>query len=937
MRKISKYENFYLQSVGIKNQNKKKEFQELTNQVFESKVRKGSSLDLVDVLLEKEAYKDGRLNESFSHYLTDEQFKKELRFNSCAGLISEGISDLKSQSLKYLEKRGLSTKELELVDRNFDILYLGDERLLEGFLKWVGTALATALSPVIDYILKPGWEALKFVGTKMFGEEVMKKIEKMGQDLINKITGAFDNLDKKFQNVLDKTWSGIKSIAQRIGDFLKSFWELCKKVFNKIWEFIKSAAKGAMSVVTNNPKLKKLRTMLDTAEPSQNESADSGSLDSEISTFSGHIKMLFGMFNNGPAASENQKSSIDSSASQTFNPDGNTEVKVEEKNSVSFGKQVNFICDSLLWELKTNKNFTAEDLVNMNESKVYESSEGGASLASVRKEGPTGELAVDLYRELDGVGGIFSNKEKQANQIVETLNRSVKNAKEKNIDFKEVVKHVEELFKSLRKKRVAKWSLDKFGDYEDGENQLKVQKVLKETGFLYDPYIDMDDKQKIESKKFWEELGRGSGRTENLIKMMKNWTSDDYQKYDKQAKFKLKSGLIKKTKVGDPSLSVAIRSELEQVSSIGLESNLEIQKFLFEEKGRKNLPEDFSVDAKLKASDETKDFWRKFAKIWNGDKNSNELEGLLTSIEDPKVYDELDNICRQELGFSLKKKIKDEFSGMFTKGESKESVERIIKHFEQEKFGETNLKSEEAAEESGFIKKWCQSAVTFLISPFGKILEVVSENLGKLLACLPGAFFYSFQTLLSTFKALPLLLGVLVGIGIDSYCTYKGIKSLGGHNAGEAHAEPEGFLAIIGARITHGAEAIGVISKHESVSTEESTEMTRKPIIKKYDQFINESKDKTLNESSEGESKGFQWGTLAVLGTGLLMAYVANLFTVAFPPVGVALEMISVLLLTLHLLDLLREFSPKWFGEKSRMSVVTTPVHKIMSSIGMGH
>ena len=113
--------------------------------------------------------------------------------------------------------------------------------------------------------------------------------------------------------------------------------------------------------------------------------------------------------------------------------------------------------------------------------------------------------------------------------------------------------------------------------------------------------------------------------------------------------------------------------------------------------------------------------------------------------------------------------------------------------------------------------------------------------------------------------------------------------------------------------------------------------MTRKPIIKKYDQFINESKDKTLNESSEGESKGFQWGTLAVLGTGLLMAYVANLFTVAFPPVGVALEMISVLLLTLHLLDLLREFSPKWFGEKSRMSVVTTPVHKIMSSIGMGH
>ena len=936
MSKINRYKDFYLHSKLISNQNKNKQIQEFSNQIFESKVRKGGNLDLIDVLLEKEAYKEGKLNESFSTYLKDEKFKQELRFNSCAGLVSEGLEDLKSQSLTYLKERGTTERELELVDKNFDILYLGDDRLLEGFLKWVGSALATALSPVIDYILKPGWEALKFVGTKMFGEEVMKKIEQMGQNLINKITGAFDKLDQKFQNVLDKTWSGIKSIAQRIGDFLKSFWELCKKVFNKIWEFIKSGAKGAMSVVSNNPKLTKLKNTLATAEPSQNESAESGAIDTEITTYSYHLKLLFGLFNNGPAANENQKSAIDSSANKTFNPDGNTEVKVEENQS-SFGKQVNFICDSLLWELKTNKNFTAEDLVNMNESKIYESSEGGASLESVRKEGPAGEKAVELYRSLDSVGGLLTRKEKQANKVIEVINKATDNIKRDNIDLKEVVKHVEELFKSLRKEKVAKWALDKFGDYEDGENQLKVQNALKEAGFLYDPYIDLDDKQKEQSKKFWKELSSASARTENLISMMKNWTSTDYQRYDKQAKFKLKTGVIKKTKVGDPSLSVAIRSELEPYP----ESNSEMQKFLFEEKDKKNLPEDFSVDAKLKASDETKDVWRKFAKIWNGDKNSNELEALLTSIEDPKVYDELDNICRQELGFSLKKKIKDEFSGMFTKSSSKEAVERIIKHFGQEKFGETNLKSEEAAEESGFIKKWLQSAVTFLISPFGKIMEFIGERIGKLLSFFPGFFFFSRQTLLNTFKALPLLLGVIAGIGIDSYCAYKGIKSLGGHNAGEEHAKPEGFFGIIGARVTHGSEAIGVISKHESVSTEESTEMTKKPIIKKYDQFINESKNQIINESSKveakEESKGFQWGTIAVLGTGFLMSYAANLFTVAFPQVGVALEFISVLLLTLHLLDLLREFSPKWFGEKSRMSVVTTPVHKFMTAIGMSH
>ena len=229
MSKINRYKDFYLHSKLISNQNKNKQIQEFSNQIFESKVRKGGNLDLIDVLLEKEAYKEGKLNESFSTYLKDEKFKQELRFNSCAGLVSEGLEDLKSQSLTYLKERGTTERELELVDKNFDILYLGDDRLLEGFLKWVGSALATALSPVIDYILKPGWEALKFVGTKMFGEEVMKKIEQMGQNLINKITGAFDKLDQKFQNVLDKTWSGIKSIAQRIGDFLKSFWELCKK------------------------------------------------------------------------------------------------------------------------------------------------------------------------------------------------------------------------------------------------------------------------------------------------------------------------------------------------------------------------------------------------------------------------------------------------------------------------------------------------------------------------------------------------------------------------------------------------------------------------------------------------------------------------------------------------------------------------------------
>lgn len=936
MSKLKRYNDFYLKSKGLSNQNKKTQLQELSNKLFESKVKKGGNLDLVEVLLEKEAYKDGKLNESLSTYLIDEEFKQNLRLNSCAGFISEGIADLKSKSLKYLRDNGISGVEYELVDRNFDILYLGDDKIVEGFLKWVGSALASALAPVMDYILKPGWKSLRFVGSKMFGEEAMKKIELMGQKIIDKITGVFDRIDQKFQNVLDKTWSGIKSIAQKIGDFLKSFWELCKKVFNKIWEFIKGLASSAFGSISKNPRLSRLKNTLNKAESSESKA---GALESEVSTYNEHVKRFFGIFKEGPAAaSEKQKAEIDNSASQTFNPEGNTEVKVEE-NSTSFQYQVNLVCDSLLWELKSNNDFRPEDLVNMNEAH-----DEGVNLDGVKKEGPAGELAVSIFNSLEKTKGLLKSKDKESKEVIEILNGIKKSSEKSGVDYKEVSKHIEELFKSLKGKRISKWCIDRLGNYEDSENQESIQKSLKELGLLYDPLVDMNDEQKEISNKLWKEIDYSShsGQFEKLKQIMQKWSADDYKLFNKQAAYKLKTGEIKKSKTGEPSLSVAFKSKSEDPKF-----NREFQKFLFEEKNSKNLGEDFIVDELVKSSEETKDIWSQFAKIWNKkDSNmSSDLEKLLLQVEEPKLYDELDNICRQELGFSMKKKIRDEFSGTFTSEDSKKRIHNIVKHFSQDKFGETNIKSEEATEESGFIKKWCQNAVSFLISPFGKLVELIVQGLGKMASNLPGCGVgYSWQSMSNTFKIMPEIFAVLAGIAVDAICTTKGISGLFGHKAGEAHPEPEGFFNILGARVKHSAELIAgkenVEGALKAVGGGE-THHESKNTIKNYKQFINESKSKLIIESSEkegGEHKtGFEWKSIATLGTGMLMSYVANLFSVSFPVVGIVLEGISVILLIFHLLDILRKDAPKWFGEESKLNGLTSFASKALGWVGLGH
>jgi hypothetical protein len=935
MSKLKRYNDFYLKSKGLSNQNKKAQLQEISNKLFESRVKRGGNLDLIEVLLEKEAYKDGKLNESLSIYLMDEDFKQNLRFNSCAGFISEGIADLKSKSLKYLKDNGISEVEYELVDRNFDILYLGDDKIVEGFLKWVGSSLASALAPVMDYILKPGWKSLRFVGSKMFGEETMKKIELMGQKIIDKITGVFDRIDQKFQNVLDKTWSGIKSIAQKIGDFLKSFWELCKKVFNKIWEFIKGLASSAFGSISKNPRLSRLKNTLNKAESSE---AKAGALESEVTTYYEHIKRFFGLLKEGPAAIENQKSEIDNSASQTFNPEGNTEVKVEE-SSTSFQYQVNLVCDSLLWELKSNKDFRPEDLVNMNESH-----DEGVSLSSVKNEGPAGELAVSIFNRLEKTKSLLKSKDKEAKEVIDILNNLKKSSEKSGVDYKEVSKHIEELFKSLKNKRISKWCIDRLGNYEDSKNQESIQKLLKELGFLYDPLVDMNDEQKEISNKLWKEIDYSShsGRFEKLKQIMQNWSADDYKLFNKQAAYKLKIGEIKKSKTGEPSLSVAFKSKAESPAW-----NREFQKFLFEEKNSKKLGDDFIVDEFLKSSEETKDIWSKFSEIWNdqgGRDKSGDLEKLLVQIEEPKVYDELDKICRQELGFSLKKKIKEEFSGTFTREESKKRIENIIKHFAQEKFAETNIKSEESAEESGFIKKWCQNAVSFLISPFGKLVELIVQGLGKMVSNLPGCGVgYSWQSMSNTFKILPEIFAVLAGIAVDAICTTKGIGGMFGHKAGEAHPEPEGFFNILGARVKHSAElALGkenVEGALKAVGGGE-THHESKNTIKNYKQFINESKSRLIIESSEKEEEhksGFDWKSIAALGTGMLMSYVANLFSVSFPVVGIVLEGISVILLIFHLLDILRNDAPKWFGKESQLNGLTSFANKTLGWVGLGH
>jgi hypothetical protein len=58
---------------------------------------------------------------------------------------------------------------------------------------------------------------------------------------------------------------------------------------------------------------------------------------------------------------------------------------------------------------------------------------------------------------------------------------------------------------------------------------------------------------------------------------------------------------------------------------------------------------------------------------------------------------------------------------------------------------------------------------------------------------------------------------------------------------------------------------------------------------------------------------------------------------VSFPVVGIVLEGISVILLIFHLLDILRNDAPKWFGKESQLNGLTSFANKTLGWVGLGH
>lgn len=926
-RRLKKFDQFYLESKTLQHQHKKEIVKEREFQIFESKVQIGKKLDLVEVLIEREVYKTGTVNESISHYLYDENFKYQIKYDSCAGLISEGIKDLRNQTFKKLIKYKIPTSDLHFINKNFDYFLLGDKRIVEGLLGFLSSGVKSLFEPVVELILKPGWQALKKIGSKIFGEDIVNRIEKMGEDILNKISAKWSEIDDSFQNILDKTWSGIKSIGSKIGEFLKSFWEQIKKIFSWIWEQIKKLAKESLTKIANIKKVQDLVSMLTTQNESliveaeetnqkvEEEKPDqkSNKLVDECKIWGEHWmklgkKMLFS------EDSEDWKKEKNAAKTGIENLTSGTS-KNEDKSTLN----IDYAYYSLLTEIKTNRKFDVNELINQHEQKIQSIKES-VDLEDMKKKGKAGELASKFYTQIEATSGLMSSNPQKCMNIISSIKDK---CEEEKVDYKEVFMNIDELFKNLQSKK-SKQGLSKWvsSNFEGSEFKIKILRYIKklDSGVETDPIVLFDDVLLEQSAKFWD-LVDDEEESEKLIKILNLFDKKQLELLNKQSKFKFAKQLT---------------SYLRKKYGSDSDNNSEIQKYFVNKKKELELSDDFKVDALLKLDEKAQKFWSDFKEAFE-DKDIQKVKKLLTNVlglegseeMNPELLDQLDDICRQELKFSFKKSIEDKFSGMFSGKKTKAELKEIIASLDKPEFIKTKGKTEEAKEESGLIKKWIQNVVAYLISPLGFLMKKITSFIGQTITFIPSIFGagLSWDSCSSTFTVLPAIFALLLAIAAESVGVTKKISSL--LDKVRVPDDPHSLMLSFGAKVqkvalaaekpgkevlAKGAEVVKTYSKVDKQEKEEDDETDNQSF-----RYINTKFSDFITEEAESES-GINFSAMAssvtIVGGSILMSYVIDIVKTSFPTVGLILTIISYIFVALGILNLLHDKCPRWFGSE---------------------
>ena len=209
---------------------------------------------------------------------------------------------------------------------------------------------------------------------------------------------------------------------------------------------------------------------------------------------------------------------------------------------------------------------------------------------------------------------------------------------------------------------------------------------------------------------------------------------------------------------------------------------------------------------------------------------------------------------------------------------------KIEKIFEADNT-EEQVEVEGKKTESRGIKAWVKNLVLWVLSPFGKLMEIIGEVVSKGMAALPawlsgklGVLYEGVKNLVSyaaKFTMIGTLIGFIAGVAAESF-------ALTTHLPGE-WIEKAGEMIGLG----------GAVEKSKELLAEVGIPITKESRVSKFEDF------KKVNESEGGEGKGINWKGLAIGAGSLLLAFLVSLFTHAIPGLHAVFETISLILLIL--------------------------------------
>jgi hypothetical protein len=224
-------------------------------------------------------------------------------------------------------------------------------------------------------------------------------------------------------------------------------------------------------------------------------------------------------------------------------------------------------------------------------------------------------------------------------------------------------------------------------------------------------------------------------------------------------------------------------------------------------------------------------------------------------------------------------------------------VDRIFEAEEKSKEGKHSEEEEEVEHEthkaeSRGIKKWLTGLAMWVLSPFGKLMEIAGEVIAKGLAAVPawlsgklGALLDGVKGIINhakKFVALGTLIAFIVGSAAESFALGTGVPGEWITDAGEKLG------------LGHAVHKAGEIYAETGRGIENATgvnlkDMKHESKLHKFESF------NKINESAP--SKGINWKGLAIGAGSALISFLVSVFTHSIPGLHLTFEIISLTIL----------------------------------------